>query len=368
MPATEVPAGVQHLLEVLVGSDWPGGDPGELRQIADQWRATAKKVETVQDLVRAGVRQVDSALEGRTREEFDAFIAPLTAESGYLDAIRQTCLGLADALDEMAVQIEMLRILIIELLVLLAIQIAAEIAAAPFTFGASLESIPGEMAATRAVVVTVLRRAVIGLISHLAASLLEQVGVVFLDQFILICQHKLSGFRGDTFKTAAINATVGGAVGLGVGALGGLAKAGTAKSLREHIPAARHFDGTAPKTWKDGGKHFAFNAPLDIGWGAATGAAEAAAQDAATGSTGDEVYGAENGAFTGARDAGHNAFNPHSKFSTNPAYYLDKKLNGHWDKTRTPPTTSDDRPPRLPPLGREDWDTWARDTLGALDS
>ncbi|GAA4531704.1 WXG100-like domain-containing protein [Amycolatopsis samaneae] len=368
MPATEVPSGVQHLLEVLIGNDWPEGNPDDLRQLAVQWRATAKQLEAVQDLVREGAHRVGRAMEGRTPEAFQAFIAPFTAPDGHLDSLRKACLGFADSLDEMAVQIEMLRIIVIQLLVLLVIQIAMEIAAAPFTFGASLASIPGEMAATRALALVVIRRAVIGLVSHLAASLLEQVGVVFLAQFVLICQHKLSGFRADMFKTAAVNAVVGGAVGLGVGAAGNLAKNAAAKSSSRHVPAARHLDGTPPTNWKDAGKHFALNAPLDIGVGAATGVAEAAAQDAATGSSGDEVYGAENGAFTGARDAAHNAFNPHSKFSTNPAYYLDKGLNDRWDKaTKPPPPPVEQGPPRLPEVRREDWDAWTRDTIGAVE-
>ncbi|MFD9888114.1 hypothetical protein ACFWY9_02140 [Amycolatopsis sp. NPDC059027] len=366
MPATEVPSGVQHLLEFLIGNDWPEGNPDDLRQLATQWRVTAKQVEVVQDLVREGAHRVDRALEGQTQQAFQAFVAPFTTPDGHLDALRKGCLGLADAADEMAVQIEMLRIIVIQLLVLLVIQIAAEIAAAPFTFGASLASIPGEMAATRAAAIIVIRRAVIGLVSHLAASLLEQVGVVFLAQFILSCQHKLSGFRGDMFKTAAVNAVVGGAVGLGAGAAGNLAKNAAAKSLRDHIPAARHLDGTPPTNWKDAGKHFALNAPLDAGLGAATGVAEAAAQDAASGSSGDEVYGAENGAFTGARDAAHNAFNPHSKFSTNPAYYLDKALNERFDKPKTPPPDGQG-PPRLPEVRREDWDAWANGTIGAIE-
>ncbi|MFE0022029.1 hypothetical protein [Amycolatopsis sp. NPDC059021] len=353
-------------MEVLIGNDWPEGDPDDLRKIAAQWRVTAKQVETVQDLVREAAHRVDRALEGQTQQAFQAFIAPFIAPDGHLDMLRKGCLGLADAADEMAVQIELLRIIIIQLLVLLVIQIAAEIAAAPFTFGASLASIPGEMAATRAIAVVVIRRAVIGLVSHLAASLLEQVGVVFLAQFILICQHKLSGFRGDMFKTAAVNAVVGGAVGLGAGAAGNFAKNAAAKSLRERVPAARHLDGTPPTNWKDAGKHFALNAPVDVGLGAATGVAEAVAQDAATGSSGDEIYGAENGAFTGARDAAHNAFNPHSKFSTNPAYYLDKSLNERWDKPKTPPP-ADQGPPRLPEVRREDWDAWTKSTIDALD-
>jgi hypothetical protein len=369
--ATEVPDEVQRLLEVLVGNDWPEGNPDDLRVMAGQWRATAQTLAAVPVLVREGAARADRGMRGPAGEAFRAFIAPFIDEDGYLDGLHKACLGMAEALDAMAVQIEMLRLIIIELLVILAIQIAAEIAAAPYTFGASLANIAVHMTATRAAVVTVIRQAVIGLVSHLAASLLAQVGVVFLAQFILICQKKLSGFSAQEFRAAAVNASVGGTVGLGMGALGNLAKVGAAKSLREALPAARFFDGSAPTTWKSAGTRFSVNAPLDIGWGAATGVAEAAAQDAATGLSGDEVYGALNGAFTGARDTAHNAFNPHSTFSTNPAFYLDKALNGRWDKPNGQPplppnTPTGQAPPQLPAITREDWDAWTEHTTGVV--
>jgi hypothetical protein len=370
MAATEVPAGVQHLLEVLVGNDWPEGNPDDLRAMADQWRTTAKQVAIVLDLVRDGAARVDRGLQGHTQEAFHAFIAPFVAEGGYIDTLREACLGLADALESMAVQIETLRIIIIELLVILVIEIAADIAAAPFTFGASLANIAVEMTATRVAIVTVIRRVVIGLVSHLAASVLAQVGATFLAEFIEWCRHKGAGFNTALLATAAVNGTVGGAVGFGMGGLGHLAKTGAAKSLRDVVPAARFFDGTAPTTWKSAGTRFAVNTPLDIGWGAATGVAEAAAQDAASGASGDEVYGAENGAFTGARHTAHTAVNPHDTFSTNPAHYLDKALNNRFDNhsaqpPRPPATPVEEQPPRLPELPTENWDTW---TAGPWDA
>ncbi|MEV5543957.1 hypothetical protein AB0L13_44825 [Saccharopolyspora shandongensis] len=372
MAATEVPAGVQRLLEVLVGNDWPEGNPDDLRVMAGQWRTTAQTLTIVLDLAREGAARVGRGMQGRAQEAFHAFIAQFIGDGGYLETLREVCLGLADALEAMAVQIEMLRIIIIELLVILALQIAAEIAAAPYTFGASLANIIVHMTATRAAIVTVIRRAIIGLISHLAASLLNQVGVVFLAQFILICQHKLSGFRSQAFTAAAVNAAVGGAVGLGMGGLGNLAKTSVAKSLRHTVPAARFFDGSAPTTWKSAGTRFGVNAPLDTGWGAATGVAEAAAQDAASGVSGDEVYGAMNGAFTGTRDTAHTAFNPRSKFSTNPAYYMDKALNNRLDKHNGQPppppgAPTGQEPPRLPEIPREDWGAWTREIVDAVD-
>jgi hypothetical protein len=344
MSSTEVPPGVQRLLEVLVGYDWPEGNPSDLRYMAGQWGNTAKRLTTVLDSAREGAARVDRAVRGQTQEAFHAFIAPFVTEGGYLEKLREACLGLAEALESMALQIETLRIIIIELLVILAIEIAAEIAAAPFTFGASVANIAADMAATRAAIVTVVRRAAIGLVSHLAVSVLAQVGVTFLAQFILICQHKRSGFDPHALKAAAVNGTVGGAVGLGMGKVGNLVKTGAAKSLRDTVPAARFFDGSAPTTWKSAGTRFGVNAPLDTAWGAATGAAEAAAQDAASGASGDEVCGAENGALSGLRNAAHTAFNPHGRFSTNPAFYLDKALNDRWDN-------QGDQPPRPRPPG-----------------
>ncbi|MEU6270444.1 WXG100 family type VII secretion target [Saccharopolyspora shandongensis] len=76
MAATDVSPGVQDLLEVLVGNDWPEGNPDDLRAMATSWRDGAELVNGAVDLVNKRAAQVALALQGETAESFRAFIAP----------------------------------------------------------------------------------------------------------------------------------------------------------------------------------------------------------------------------------------------------------------------------------------------------
>ncbi|QIZ35020.1 hypothetical protein [Saccharopolyspora sp. ASAGF58] len=382
MAATEVPPNVQRLLEVLVGNDWPEGDPDDLRAMATSWCEVAEHLNGVVDFVNKGAARVALALTGETAESFRAFIAPFLGDDGYLPQMILAASGFADALEGMALAIETLRIIIIELLVILAIDIAALIAAAVVTFGASMALIPAKMAATRTTLTTVLRKAITELLAHLASSVFDQVAVTFFAQFIQICQRKRKGFDGGMLAIAAQNGAVGGAVGVGAGALGNAIKVSGAKALSGEVPGTHLFDGSAANTWQGATARFGANLPVHAAWGSAVGAAEAAAQDAASGASGDEVYGAENGAFIGAVDAARGSFNPHGKFSTSTGVYLDKALNIPWrdkdtsqpgpnpsespSRPNTPvPTTSE--PPKLPGAPKEDWTAWTGETIEALN-
>lgn len=367
MAETEVPAGLQHLLEAVAGTEWPQGNPGDLRLMAGHWRDVAGLVESVRDRVRDGAVRVERALAGTTAEAVHAFLIPLETQGGFLDQLHAACLVLAGALDAMAAQIERVHVFIIALVIVLAAEIAGDIAAAPVTFGASLALIAGQQAATRVAILAAVKEAVLNLVAHVAGAMLTQVGAAFLADFVVWCRHKEAGFDTGMLQNAAINGAVGGAVGLVTANAGFVLKKRLGSALGEKVPFARLYDGTAPTTWQEAVKRFGANAPVDAALGSATGVAEAAAQDAATGFSGDEVYGAENGAFTGGRDALHNAINPHGKYSTNPAVYIDKGLSHLFtSRTQPPPPgpVTDAAPPRLPEIQRENWDRWTARVVG----
>jgi hypothetical protein len=277
---------------------------------------------------------------------------------------------LADALDSMALEVETLRILIIEQLIFLAAQIAADIAAAFFTFGESLTLIEPEMLATRALVTMLIRKTIVGLVTHLAESVANQTVTTFVAQFIEFCQGRRSSFDGGQIALAAQNGAIGGALGFGMGNLGGLVKNGFGK-LTKGIPvpaAVAHVPGAVNSV-----ANGVVKTSFDVGWGAASGAAEAAAQDAGSGGSGDEVYGAENGAFSGGRDKFHSTFNPSDKFSVSAGHYLNKGINTSFDGKRPePPGTP---PPVPPPSGPPileipspvDWNAWSDDVLNTVD-
>jgi hypothetical protein len=389
MAQHNVPPEVQRLLELLVGNDWPEGNEGDLRNMAAAWHELAAKLSgQVTGDVQAAAGQAADGIGGATRDAFLAYADSVAGPNGYLASLASTANALGDACEQMALEIETLRIIIIESLILLAAQIAADVAAAAFTFGASATLIGPEMVATRVAIVTAIRSAVIRLTSHLVESVANQVVMTFLAQLIEMAQHRRKSFDGGQIALAAKNGAIGGAVGFGMGNLGGLAKSGLGR-IGSHIPvpnAFAHVPPTLPRGASGGGKVI-----LASGWGAVSGAAESAAQDAAAGSFGDQIPGAENGAFSGALGRFHSGINPGGKFSLSIGDHLNEKLNsllGPKDQgtvptpvpSRTPtpvPTPTPSRtstpepiagrePPVLPPLPpSEDWGAWTHGIVGS---
>jgi hypothetical protein len=357
----DVPAGVEDLLLILVGNEWPGANVAGLRATAVTWQDLATQVEDLSGQAQAATKYVDEGITGATRDAFDAHIVAFTGADGYLPGLAATCRSLANALDVMAVTVETLRNYIIEALVVLALEIAADVAAAPFTFGVSMAKAAVAEAATQVLIMKMIYTAAAKLLAYFASSELNQVGLTFLAQVIEICKHRQQGFNDSEFIAAAENGVIGAAVGFGMGQLGGLLKSGGGKLADSWAVApGRVASGLA-------------QAGFDIGWGAASGTAEAAAQDAAAGSFGDEVAGAVNGAFSGGKQRLHMTVNPTEKFSSSPEGYLEAALLRAFgvDRPESPdqdPPPTGAEPPRLPPQVNEDWDQWSNNLLSDLFS
>ncbi|WP_405685695.1 hypothetical protein OG204_16330 [Streptomyces sp. NBC_01387] len=330
MAATTVPPGVQTLLEILVGNDWPEGNPDDLRYLATGWRDAETAVNDIVALVVSASAAVDRGVTGQTGAAFHAYADDLTrGAEPYLPAIADACEALAGALEAMALEIETLRIEIIGMLVALAVEIAIAVAMSFFTFGASEAAIPAEMALTRAVIVRFIRKAIIRLVAHVVDSELQQVGwdlVAQLDE--MRRGHRPGGIDWGEVGKAATAGAVGALVGFGTGGLGkgigkGLTKGG-GKLLGDAFPT-KLFDGSTPKGFRNNLTKFGAGAPFAALWGAASGTAEAAAQDAAMGNApgSDVTYGAMNGAFGGIKGKGLSTLNPHDFGSLSPGKYLD---------------------------------------------
>ncbi|MDH6140392.1 hypothetical protein P3T35_002400 [Kitasatospora sp. GP30] len=326
-PNASLPDDLQNLLMILVGNKWPTGNETALRAEADAWTETAKLIrDSVRDLTDAKSR-LDQGLSGSTKDAVDTYLAKLaTTDDAALPLIAQCCDAAADALNNMANEIETLRIEIIGALVVLAIQLAID--AAMFLFGGA-EAAPVEIAFTRAMVWAFLRKALISAVTRVSESVLAQVGFDLLAQVIELGQHHRKSIDGGELGTAAINGAIGGAVGVGAGWLGkGLSK-GLGKGLGKGFTS---LTGHEPGRLTKGAADLVWN----TGYGALTGMAEGAAQDAAFGLSGDYVSGAANGAFAGAWGARHGAMNPGNKFSISPADHIEGWLNGKLEGPRPP--------------------------------
>ncbi|MER5604399.1 hypothetical protein [Streptomyces sp. NPDC002265] len=143
------------------------------------------------------------------------------------------------ALEKAALEIETLRIEIIGMLVTLAIEIAVDLAMAPFTFGASEAAIPVQMAATRVVTVTLIRKTLIRPATHKADSELQQVSWALLAQLVEMGKHERGSIDSSELARSAISGAVGGAVGFGAGSLG-------ASALPDRVLLSSGEDGDRP--------------------------------------------------------------------------------------------------------------------------
>ncbi|WP_101951187.1 hypothetical protein [Mycobacterium sp. 3519A] len=368
--AHHVPPELQNLLMILVGNKWPTGDETALRAEADAWRAAAAAVGARVEQVLTVKRLVDQGLEGGTRQAFDGYVTGLVGtgpddQSAILPMLASCCDSAADSLDELANQIETLRVTIIGCLAVLATQLAID--AALWLFGGE-ELAAVEVAATRAVLLLALRRAIITAVTRVAESVLAQVGFTLLAQLIELAQGHRRSLDGSQLRTAAINGAVGGAVGVGAGFIGGMLRSGAGKVVGSgaRLPGSGRLPPAVGKA--------AANLAWDAGYGAVAGMAEGAAQDAAFGLSGDWVSGAANGGFNGAWGRGHKALNPGNKLSISPADHIEAKLHHHLDHTEPPPRpvtpdSSDDGdgPPVLQTPPPEDWNAWSEGLLNTVD-
>lgn len=347
--AHDVPPGLQNLLMILVGNKWPTGDETALRAETEAWRDAASAVRDRVDQVIMVKQLVDQGLEGGTRQAFDDNVTALVGtgpddQSAILPMLASTCDSAADTLDDLANEIETLRITIIGGLAVLAAQLIIDMAL--WLFGGE-EAAAVETAITRAVLQMAVRRAITTMITRVAESILAQVGFTLLAQLIELAQGHRHSLDASQLRTAAINGAVGGAVGVGMGFVGGLARAGAGKLVDTGADLLPGGGGVSVTVGKTAGKLL-----WDTGFGALAGMAEGAAQDAAFGLSGDWVSGAANGSFNGALGRFHTATNPANKFSLSPADHVEAGLENFFNHAEPPPATPDEtenRPPTPPP-------------------
>ena len=193
--AHHMPPELQNLLMILVGNKWPTGDETALRAEAVAWREAAVAIRSCVEQVVTVKRLVDQGLEGRTRQAFDDYVSVLTGttsndESAILPALGRCCDSAADSLEELANEIETLRVTIIGCLTVLLVQLMID--AALFLFGGA-EKAAVDIAAARVSLLVVLRRASVTVVARVAESLLAQVGFTLLAQII----EQSQGATGD---------------------------------------------------------------------------------------------------------------------------------------------------------------------------
>jgi len=169
----EIPEAVQWLTPIVVGAKWPEGDEDKLWLMRDAWTAAAKAVEEVLGDSDNASKAALGCMSGQTAEKFEEYWKKYTEGDAYLVNLQQICTDLAAGCDKAALGIEYTKLSIIAALVILAIQIAAMIASAVATFGASTAGIPIAQAATQMTVRTIFLQ----LVKQIGINVLINVGV-----------------------------------------------------------------------------------------------------------------------------------------------------------------------------------------------
>ncbi|WP_078971500.1 hypothetical protein, partial [Streptomyces chattanoogensis] len=168
-----LPDWAEWVLEML-GFDWPTGDEDKMHESAEKWREFARVVEELQAEGVSAAGNVLSANSGDSIEGFSKTWEKFSGSgSGYLDDARTAAELIAFALDAGAVVIVGMKIAVIAQLAILAAEIIAAQAAAPFTLGLSEIGAAGATQATRLIVRRILKEAREALVEAIVETVKE---------------------------------------------------------------------------------------------------------------------------------------------------------------------------------------------------
>ncbi|MEU9488550.1 toxin glutamine deamidase domain-containing protein [Streptomyces decoyicus] len=168
-----LPDWLEWVLEML-GYDWPTGDEDKMNESADRWREFANAVEQLQS---EGVSAAGTVLSANSGDSIDGFSRTWEKfsgnGSGYLDDARTAAELIAFALNAGSGVIIGMKVAVIAQLAILAAEIIAAQAAAPFTLGLSEIGAAGATQATRLIVRRILKEAREALVEAIVETVKE---------------------------------------------------------------------------------------------------------------------------------------------------------------------------------------------------
>ncbi|WP_405723963.1 PE-PGRS family protein [Streptomyces sp. NBC_01537] len=180
----------------LLGYDWPEADESKIMEAAGAWRTFAEEVAQLEARGVTTAGQVISSNSGDAADSFaEAWRQFSDGGDGYLSDARQTAEFIAVALDGVAVEVMIVKAMVIAQLIALAFEFAAAQAAAPFTFGLSEG---GLLAATQAA-----RIAVRELLMRLRRVIAEKVTQIAEKASVQAIKDLVRNFTRDQAKALA---------------------------------------------------------------------------------------------------------------------------------------------------------------------
>ncbi|MFB9835384.1 WXG100-like domain-containing protein, partial [Actinoallomurus acaciae] len=211
--AIEVPEGVQGLFLVLTGEKWPTANEDALREVGNAWGTAGDRLENeLAPYMLQAVQKIRANFTGKSAIKFADMMAPYVVDQPrYIPQAAAQFQQLKKFLLDAATQVEYVKIISIEELVLLIAQIAWAIAMAFWTDGASMTWLAARMAIVRFLLKTWWGRLVLQFI------LAELFGIAF--QVALDVLTQAIQFAKGTRTSWDVHATIS---AVEVGAIGGL--------------------------------------------------------------------------------------------------------------------------------------------------
>src|SRR5215471_6558651 len=216
----QLPGWAREMFLIMTGDGWPQADEDLLWALAQEWTGIATAVSGLETRITEPVRAIR-----RTHWDGPAADAFTAAGNSVLGHGGQQLTGLATGARELAefiyntgVNVQYMKIIVLEELVILAGQITYLIAIAPWTFGASTAAVPALQALGRWFAQSMLRQLIV---SILAGQVL-QIGLDAIDQLLQIAMGVRKRWDLALTANAAITGVAGAALGPlahGVGAL-----------------------------------------------------------------------------------------------------------------------------------------------------
>ncbi|MBB1260461.1 WXG100-like domain-containing protein, partial [Streptomyces alkaliterrae] len=171
--AIMLPEELEWVLNIL-GFNWPEANEDKLMESAQAWRQFAVDLESLQATGNRSAGNVLSENYGKSVEGFDEAWREFSgSERGYFDDARTAALIVAFALDAVAAIVIACKIAVIIQLIILAVQLIAAAAAAPFTLGISAVASAGITQAIRLVVRQLLKMLRDAIVSTIVDALRE---------------------------------------------------------------------------------------------------------------------------------------------------------------------------------------------------
>ncbi|MFI2240958.1 toxin glutamine deamidase domain-containing protein [Streptomyces chrestomyceticus] len=186
-----LPNALEWVLE-MCGFEWPTGDEDKMMECANTWRQFAADVQSLQVRGVSAAGNVLAENAGDSIEGFNKTWEKFGGGSGYFDDARQGAELIAICLDAAAMLIIGLKVAVIAQLVILAVEIIAAQAAAPFTLGLSELGALGAAAATR----MILRK----LLKEVAQQILQAVLETAKEPFVSALEAMVSDLVAQTVE------------------------------------------------------------------------------------------------------------------------------------------------------------------------